>query len=77
MDPSADQRLDGELPAEGLPPGWGAGRAGALAFGIAVAFSIFQTLPVTSARTWIRAIGATSPLLVRGRNLPSNGDVVN
>ena len=31
-----------EIPTEGLPPGWGEGKAGKLAFLIAIAFSAFQ-----------------------------------
>jgi TRAP transporter 4TM/12TM fusion protein len=33
-----------EIPTEGLPEGWGAGIAGSLAFGIAIAFSAFQLI---------------------------------
>ncbi|KRA00489.1 C4-dicarboxylate ABC transporter [Mesorhizobium sp. Root157] len=50
-----------ETPIEGLPPGFGEGLAGRAAFGIAVAFSLFQL--------WVAAYGSLASQIVRAMHV--------
>ncbi|MFQ8429948.1 TRAP transporter permease [Amaricoccus sp. W119] len=50
-----------EPPGDGLPPGWGEGRAGQAAFGIALVFAAFQI--------WVAAFGALPSQVVRAMHV--------
>ena len=52
---------EGGFPVEGLPEGFGEGRAGRVAFGIAVAFSAFQL--------WTAAYGSLPSQVVRAMHV--------
>jgi TRAP transporter 4TM/12TM fusion protein len=55
-----EERPEG-IPLEGLPEGWGEGRAGRAAFGVAVAFSAFQL--------WTAAYGTLPSQVVRAMHV--------
>lgn len=57
----ADSLPDDAPPVEGLPEGFGAGRAGTIAFGIAIAFSVFQL--------WTAAYGNLPSQVVRAMHV--------
>src|SRR5690606_28978668 len=50
-----------EVPTEGLPVGWGAGRWGTAAYSIAIVFSLFQL--------WTAAYGALPSQVVRAMHV--------